>query len=57
MTNFKEINLKNEIIVILHTPAGDVRTVFKDADRQAAWECFTSYLDDGKQASMVTETA
>jgi len=57
MTNFKEINLKNEIIVILHTPAGNVRTAFKDADRQAAWKCFTSYLDDGKQASMVTEAA
>lgn len=49
--------MKNEIIVILHTPAGNVRTASKDVDRQAAWECFTSYLDDGKQASMVTEAA
>lgn len=49
--------MKNEIIVILHTPAGDVRTAYKSVDRQAAWEHFNSYLDNGKEASMVIEAA
>ncbi|WP_172400431.1 hypothetical protein [Alcaligenes faecalis] len=49
--------MKKEIIVILHTQAGEVRTAFKEADRQAAWTVFTDHLDSGKQVSMVIEAA
>lgn len=49
--------MKKEIIVILHTQSGDVRTAFKESEKQDAWERFTGYLRDGKQASMVIEAA
>lgn len=57
MATFKERNMKKEIIVILHTQAGDVRTAFKESDRQTAWALFIEHLDNGKQASMVIEAA
>lgn len=46
-----------EIIVILHTPVGDVRTAFKATDKESAWALFTEHLANGKQVSMVVEAA
>jgi hypothetical protein len=41
-----------EITVILHTPAGDVRTAFHPNAREHAMKCIESYTLDGKSFSV-----
>lgn len=46
-----------EIIVILHTESGDVRTAFPVEQSEDAMSRFMGYVFVGKRASMITEPA
>lgn len=46
-----------EIIVILHTAGGDVRTAYPEGDMDSAIERFKQYVSDAKHVSMTVEYA
>lgn len=44
-----------EFLVILHTVAGDVRTVYPSNQQQEAIDLWVSYIKAGKRATLTVE--
>lgn len=44
-----------ELIVILHTSVGDVRTAYPMSKKADAFAHFDAYLADGKRATLTVE--